>query len=78
MDLASHQLDQAVGDREAQAGSSIAAGDRGVRLGEGLEQPLLVLGSDADPGVLDGEAERASRAPRPPPARPGGRPSPRR
>ena len=46
-----HQLRQAAGDRQAQAGAAVPACDRGVHLAEGLEQAIHGALRDADAGV---------------------------
>src|SRR5690606_16464318 len=43
-DLPSHELDEALADREAQAGAAEAPAQRGVRLTELLEEALLLVG----------------------------------
>ena len=60
--------DELAGDREAEAGAAVAPGRGAVGLGEGLEEPRLRLGGDADAGVADLEAhgQRALRPPPPP------------
>jgi len=50
--VAIHELDQPVGDRKAQAGSVISAADGGVALREGLEQPVVFAGVDADARIF--------------------------
>jgi hypothetical protein len=45
-----------LGDGQAEAGSTVLAGGRGIDLPEGLEEILHLAGLDADPGVLDLEA----------------------
>jgi len=56
-DRAAHQLDQLLRDGEPQAGPAVPAGGRGVGLGEALEDARERVGRDADPGVLDPEAD---------------------
>src|SRR3546814_2695682 len=56
-DAPAHQFDDALGNRQAQAGAAIQAGGGGVGLAEGLEQPALRLLRDADAGVADLEAQ---------------------
>ena len=51
------RLDQAARERQPQAGAGVPLGRAGVELLELDEQPLEVLGLDADAGVLDLEAE---------------------
>ena len=58
--LAAHHLDQVPGDGQAEPGAAVAARRRHVGLLERREQPLDLVGGDADAGVADGEV----RAPR--------------
>ncbi|OPZ06763.1 MAG: hypothetical protein BWZ08_02215 [candidate division BRC1 bacterium ADurb.BinA292] len=58
-DRAAHQFDQVAGDGEAEAGSLVAAGGAAVGLREFLEDFLLLVGSDADAGVLDDDQQAA-------------------
>ena len=58
-DRAAHQLDQLAADAQPEPGAAVLARGRGVGLGERLEQPLGLLGVDADPGVGDLEAHAA-------------------
>ncbi|MEZ4453347.1 MAG: hypothetical protein R3B09_28040, partial [Nannocystaceae bacterium] len=53
-DLPAHRLDQALADREAEAGAAVAAGRRRVLLDEGGEEPRQRLGLDPAAGVADG------------------------
>lgn len=57
IDFAAEQRGQFAADGEAEAGATIFARGAGVGLLEGLEDVLLLLRSDADAGVLDGEAD---------------------
>ena len=50
-DLAAHQLHQLARDGEPEPGAAALPGDRGVDLGEALEEPALGLLRDADAGV---------------------------
>ena len=50
-DASAHQLDQALADGQPEAGAAVAPRGRGVDLAEGLEQPVLAVGRDADAGV---------------------------
>ena len=50
---AGHQFDQALADHQAEAGTAIAPGRRGVGLAEGGEQGSLLLWRNADPFVAD-------------------------
>ncbi len=58
-DRAAHQPDDAVRDGQAEAGAAEAPRRRAVLLGERLEDEGLLVGGDADAGVVDGEAQRA-------------------
>ena len=55
---ATHELDELLGDRRAEAGAAEPPGLGLVGLGEALEDPPLVLGRDADAGVADRELQR--------------------
>ena len=57
-DLAAHAFDQLLADRQAQPGAAEAAGHRGIRLGEFLEQALAHAFGHADAGVRDFETQR--------------------
>src|ERR1043166_8313414 len=50
-DLPGHQFDQLFRNRQAQSRSSITAGGRTVRLGEGLENARLGFGWNPNAGV---------------------------
>ena len=50
-DAAAHQLDQPARDRQTEARAAKAAGRRGVGLGEGLEDGLLLVARNADARV---------------------------
>src|SRR5581483_12526609 len=52
-----HERDEALRDREPEAGPSVPARRRRVDLAEGLEELGDALGRDADPGVAYGEVE---------------------
>ena len=52
-DLAAHQLDQLLGDGDAQPRAAEAAGGRLIGLREALEDARLRLGRDADAGIAD-------------------------
>jgi hypothetical protein len=56
-DLAAHQLDQRLADRQPQARAAIGPAGRAVDLAEALEQPTLPLDGDADTGVDDFELQ---------------------
>ena len=56
-DLAIHQLDQALADRQAQAHAAMLARIRLVHLGERIEQPRQDLRIDADAGVAHFETQ---------------------
>ncbi|KAG1260887.1 hypothetical protein G6F65_014979 [Rhizopus arrhizus] len=60
-DAALHQVDDALADGQAQAGTPVDAGGGGVGLAEGLEQPRLQHLVDADAGVDDLEAQLVLR-----------------
>jgi hypothetical protein len=51
--LASHETDQFLDDREAEPGAAIEARCRGVDLGERLKQSLEPVGGNSNAGVLD-------------------------
>lgn len=55
--LAAHQVEETLGDGQAQAGAAIAAGGGAISLAEGIEDVLLLLGRDADAFVADAEFE---------------------
>ena len=59
-DLAAHELGQALGNDQAQAGAAVLARDRAVGLLKALEQAVPLLGQDADAGVADLEAQQHS------------------
>ena len=52
-DIALHQAGQALADGQPEAGAAKLAGNRGVRLAEGLEELALLFGGHADAGILD-------------------------
>ena len=56
-DLAAHQLDELLRDREAETGAAVVARGRGVRLREGLEQAVEAALTDSDAGVAHLEAD---------------------
>ena len=56
-DFTAHQLRQALADRQAQAGATVAAGGGIVGLLEGAEYRGLLLLAEADTVVLDLEAQ---------------------
>ena len=60
-DLAAQQRGQFAADRQPQAGAAVLA--RGSRIGllEGLEDQPLLVGRDADAGVLDRERDDLRR-----------------
>jgi len=62
-DRPAHQLDELLADRQAEAGSAIAARRRAVCLDEAGEQRIAHLGRDADAGVgdLDAQLDGAAR-----------------
>jgi hypothetical protein len=51
--IAAHGRHQTPADRQPEAGPAEPAGGRRVGLRERLEQPLLICGTDPDPGVAD-------------------------
>ena len=57
-DRSAHLRDDALADRQAEAGAAIASGDRGIRLHEVAEQRIDLVGGDADAGVADGPFDR--------------------
>ena len=62
-DRPAHQGHQPGGDRQAQAGAAVLPRGRGVLLLEGPEDPLLLVGRDADAGVAHREAQRSTAPP---------------
>src|SRR5437588_403828 len=56
-DFAAHQVDQARGDGQTQAGAAVFPRRRAVGLNEGLENRLQPVGWDADAGVGDRKME---------------------
>src|SRR5438876_175638 len=63
-DRPAHQSDQPGSDGQAQAGAAVLTRGRGVLLLEGPEDPLLLVGRDADAGVAHCEAEADFPRPR--------------
>ena len=59
--VAAHQTHEALDDRQAQSGTAKAAGDRGIGLGEGCEQPGLNRGGDTNARISHDEAKRHAR-----------------
>ena len=57
LDFAPQQHRQLAADRQAETGAAILARGAGVGLLECLEDQPLLLGRDADSGVLDGERD---------------------
>src|SRR6266404_1086378 len=55
VDLPFHQLNEPVSNGESQAGPTILAGNRGIRLGKLVKKVLLLLGGDSNPSVADPE-----------------------
>ncbi|MNE13929.1 hypothetical protein D3C80_1067830 [compost metagenome] len=49
---AAHALGQGAGDRQAQAGTAVAPGDRGVGLLEGIEHVFQAFGRDTDTAIM--------------------------
>ena len=60
-DIAAHHAGKPAGDGEPEAGAAEAAGGRGLRLGEFLEQLRLLFRRHADAGVADGEFDPRCR-----------------
>src|SRR5438876_12003999 len=58
-DGSAHEGHQPGSDGQAQAGAAVLARGRGVLLLEGPEDALLLLGWDADAGVLDSKFQIA-------------------
>src|SRR3984893_3196862 len=56
-DAAAHELNQARGNREAQTRAAEFSRGRPIGLGEGIEDPFLVGGVDANASVADLEVE---------------------
>lgn len=56
-DIAVHEANELAADGKAEACAAEAAGDRGVGLGEGLEEVGDLVFGEADAGVADGAAE---------------------
>src|SRR5205814_5652 len=52
-DLAAHDADEALGNRQAEAGSAVAAGGRAVGLAEGFEQPRPARLGNADARIAN-------------------------
>ena len=61
LDLAAEQHRQFAADGESESGAAILAGGSGVRLLKGFEYQSLLLGRDADAGVLDRESQHLVR-----------------
>ena len=68
--FSTHLLDDALADREAEAGAAIAAVDRGIDLQEFAEQAPDPVRRNADAGVGDGHFDSSPH--RPPTETPGG------
>ena len=60
-DAASHQLDQALRDRQSQPRPAVSPSGRGVRLLERLEDQRLLVRRDADAGIADVKMQRDRR-----------------
>lgn len=56
-DGAAHHLDKLPRDGQPQTCAAILAGIRDISLGERFEEPLLLFGCNADPGVAHGNVE---------------------
>src|SRR5215470_11461390 len=57
LDSSAEELGQAARDVESKAGAAVAPREAGVELGEGPEEPLEVLASDADPCIANRVAD---------------------
>ena len=57
-DLAAHQFDQPLADRQAESGAAIMAGGGGIHLLERFEQPVLLVEWNADAGVAHREMQQ--------------------
>lgn len=56
-DDATHPGHELRADGQPETRATVQPGARAVRLGEGLEDPRLLLGRDPDAGIADGEAQ---------------------
>jgi hypothetical protein len=56
-DFAAHQFDEVMRNRESQAGSSIMPRGGGISLREGLKQPALRFGAQANARINDFDQE---------------------
>ena len=56
-DLAPHQLNQRLADRQTQARAAVHPAGRAIDLAEALEQAALLLDGDADTGINDLEPQ---------------------
>lgn len=56
--IASHKVEKAAGNEEAQAGAAVAARDSLVALGKGTKDAGLLEGGHADTGILDAQGNR--------------------
>ena len=57
-----HQLNELLADRQAQAGAAIFAGGRAIRLGKFAEQVGLLICTDANAGILNLKSQLTSAA----------------
>ena len=57
-DAAAHQLDEAAGDRQTEAGTAKSARGGAVFLGKGFKDGFLLVGGDADAGIAHGDLQR--------------------
>src|SRR5262249_47069004 len=57
LDRSAMQLDETLGQGQAEAGALEFPGERRIDLAERAEDLVEILASNTDPGVLDGEAE---------------------
>ena len=62
VELTAHQLDEAAGDGQAEAGTAVFAGNGGIRLAEGFEDAGFLLAGNADTAVFDFEADNGTVA----------------
>ena len=58
LDVAVHELDDALGDGHAEAGAAVLVDGRGILLAEGVEEMRQEVFAHADAGVADHEPER--------------------
>lgn len=58
VDAAAHELAQLAADRQSESGAAEAAGGGAVGLRKGIEEPVELVGADADARVGDGDAHK--------------------